>query len=120
MVVRGIRWIGYEEAIVTVSDGTHDCAAFCHPCSLTVGATLTEPLHALDVAEVRLSDGWSERIVNQAELGEFNHRVVARVLDFTRGVVSVGSISIDGVRLPGDVRDGEFVEFEVERLDVIA
>ena len=36
------------------------------------------------------------------------------------GMVAVGELEIEGVRLPGDVRRDDVVEFVADRLDVVA
>ncbi|REJ73593.1 MAG: hypothetical protein DWQ34_09945 [Planctomycetota bacterium] len=104
-----------------VTDGVHECIAFSHPCTLKIGASLDEPLHALDHGTVVRSSDHRESLRQQSRLGYFNYWVVARVASVSKkcGTVRVGGIIIDGIILPGDVAEGEVVEFSVERLDII-
>jgi hypothetical protein len=58
MYVKCIDWIDKDakEALVSVTDGTYECLAFCHPCRIEIGNSLFLPLCALDARSVVLVD----------------------------------------------------------------
>ena len=122
MIVREISPIGdSDSASLLVSDDTHEVVAFHHPSTLTVGATLTDPLDALDAENVVRA---ASDVVSIRRIGPegFAHRVVGLVRSVDNGsaTVGVGRILIANILLPGDIVVGEFVEFTVDRMDAVA
>lgn len=113
-----IDWLSEEaeEALLSVGDATLVMQVFCQPCWLQVGATLAEPVLAYDSTNiVRAAQELAyARLVRQP----FAHECGGKVVDAARGIAVVGSIPVelDG-RLPGDIRDGDWIEFSCTRLD---
>ena len=122
MIVREINPIGdSDSASLLISDGTHECVAFHHPCTLDLASSLTAPLAALDAENVVRADT-DVASIRRIDSSAFAHRIIGVVQSAINGsaLVSVGDILIDDIQLPGDVAVGEFVEFTVNRLDAFA
>lgn len=121
MIVKNIKWISRisEEAEVELSDGEFICVAFSHPCSVKIGDKISEPLHIFSMKS-------AIRCQESAELGIWNiqgqglsRKIIARVLDTSEQVVTVGNITmiIDDY-LPGGIVTGDLMEFECARIDL--
>ena len=124
VVVREIYWCGDAEADLLLSDGVHECRAFCHPCGYKVGDVVTNLLNVLDTGVVMISTELSLRIEQQGGSSSLEHWIVGRVKELVEGAVSkegsvsVGSFEIQGIDFPGDIQKGDIVEFAASRLDV--
>ncbi|MFJ5283355.1 hypothetical protein ACIP66_05785 [Pseudomonas sp. NPDC088429] len=121
VIVKNIKWISQisEEAEVEISDGEFTCIAFSHPCRASIGDKVNEPLHIFSMKNAM-------RCTELAELGIWNiqgqdlsRKVIARVLDTSEQVVTVGKITmtIDDY-LPGGIIVGDLIEFECARIDL--
>ena len=106
------------EAEVVVTDGQYRCLAYCHPCALSAGDPIPGRLHVLERGTICVSTQTACSITRQSRLGHFDQWFVARVADRIRGIVSVGKLYLDGLRLPGDIKNGELVEFAATRVDI--
>jgi hypothetical protein len=106
------------EAEVIVTDGQHHCLAYCHSCELSAGESIPGRLHVLEHGNICVSRETKCGISRQSRLGHFNQWFVARVEDRVSGLVSVGKLCLDGLRLPGDIKNGELVEFAATRVDI--
>jgi hypothetical protein len=121
MKVKEIKWFSKDsdEASVIVSDGVYECLAFCHPCYLNVGDEIIEPLHSLDETSVHRVENQKVNLKRESGNDNWNHELVALVLDIEKNLVQVGQIKIILNSLPGDVANGDFVECFPSRLDII-
>lgn len=121
MRIREIRWIDKDsnEASVVVSDGFFECLAFCHPCHLTVGDKILEPLQSLGESGIYLVKHKNIGLKQQSGNDSWNHELVGLVLNKDRNLVQVGRLEIILNSLPGDVINGDFVECYPIRLDII-
>lgn len=112
---------GEESASVTLSSGTAEIAAFCHPCCLDAGQRIPNRLTVLDTRLLQppYCDDWPED--EREELGrdrlvrKRRHEYVGTgtVIDADDGLVAVCGFVIDFGSLPS-VRH---VEFDIVRLD---
>lgn len=121
MIVKRREWLSEvaKEAILIVGDSGFECASFSHPCEIEVGATIDDPLFAINIKSLFLEP--SDASLQISRVGDsLEHKVVARVVDVESSTVSVGSLIIElDEALPGDVSANDIVSFSCGRLDVI-
>ncbi|MBP6104281.1 MAG: hypothetical protein KBD23_05280 [Gammaproteobacteria bacterium] len=121
MIVKKLNWLSEEgqEAELVVSDGTYECVAFCHPCSLSEGGKIQECLYAFDTENLMLSDE-KAYLIKQREPEMFEHDCIAQVVDRSKELVRVGDLLIVlDETLPIGCDDRTFVQFSCGRLDVL-
>ena len=105
-----------NEADIIVSDGTFDLTCYCHPSDLYKAGT-----------EVKLITSLFTKNIMRAENEEFSifklkdfyaYHLQGKIMDLTKSNVCIGNleITIDG-SIPNDIKSGEFIEFDVLRLD---
>jgi hypothetical protein len=115
-----VEWLdkGAEEAVVTVSDGSHSIRCFAHPFRGQAGAPVSSPVMTLDAEHfVRVTD----RMAEVRAVGDFKHEIVGIVTQTSPPTVRAGEIFIKlDAPLPGDVKAGDLVEFVAERIDYVA
>lgn len=122
MKITKLNWISEaaKEAELTVSDGIHECLAFSQPCNVQENETLIEPLHAMDIENLRkvFDQTYDEKIMRINE-SYFSHYCVAKVVKTSESIVSVGSIIIQlESTIPSWANEGDLVEFSCSRLDI--
>ena len=117
MIVEQITWLSKEarEAQITVRGDGVTALVFCHPCKLSVGARINEPLHAFGASAIQISRSQEERIENQKGL---THFVQGKVVKYETPTVSAKGflIQIEDY-FPGGIRQGDYISFECARLD---
>jgi hypothetical protein len=104
------------EADIIVSDGIYELLCYCHPLeSLDIGAQVVSisSLFAEDIMRVQ-----SEEYRIQKSEGYYAYHLTGKIEDTKTPVVKIGDLKIIlDHPLAKDIRQGEFVEFEVQRLD---
>ncbi|MDY6937919.1 MAG: hypothetical protein SWY16_09650 [Cyanobacteriota bacterium] len=118
--MKSIRWIGCEEAEVELSNDNDNeeqtILAFCHPCTLKLGDRVNQPLEAFDTGIIVISQ--IENVVIEKQTG-FSYRIIAKSIDISARIVDACGILIRLPKLPYLCHVGEFLEFYVERLDLV-
>lgn len=121
MIVHDIDWISDpedREAFVLVGGRTLTLWAFSHPCDLSVGSLIVEPLSGLDCLSY-IAEKESEDFV---ELVDKNSRsyticgIVAR--KEPKVIVYVDGILINISYLSADIRVGDRILMQCARIDV--
>lgn len=120
MQIIDINWLSksFGEAEVIVSDGSYICAAYSMPCDAFIGQVLQAPLHVFSICNLMRSDAGGLRIdrIKPTGLAQF---LVAAVADVKKKYLSVGGLNfVLDDNLPGDIKDGDLVEFECARIDM--
>lgn len=121
MIVKNIKWISRtsEEAEVEITDGEFTCIAFSHPCSANIGDEVNGPLHIFSLKSAMRCEGFAELGIWNIQKQGLSRKVIARVLDASKQVVTVGKITmIIEDYLPGGVVVGDLIEFECARIDL--
>ncbi|MDE5856411.1 MAG: hypothetical protein K2H06_05135 [Anaeroplasmataceae bacterium] len=102
------------EAEIVVKNNDYELLCYC-------------PSNVNDLKEINLHTMLSKNIVkSEVDTGEivkldayFAYKLCCKVIDFKEQLVALGEIKIYlDSSLPGDVKNGDFVEFEVMRLDI--
>jgi hypothetical protein len=120
MKVIKLTWLSKEakEAELIVSDGNYKCVVFSHPCEVSEGDLLKEPLHAFIVKDLMISND-QNYFMSTIKPGRLSHRCVAKVVDENTGLVKIGNINILlDEKLPMGTKSGDFIEFICVRLDL--
>lgn len=106
VIVKNINWISRtsEEAEVELSDGEFICVAFSHPCSVKIGDQISEPLHIFSMKSATRCQDFAELWIGNIQGQGLSRKVIARVLDVSEQVITVGKITmiIDDY-LPGGI-----------------
>jgi hypothetical protein len=121
MIIKKLTWLSQEgqEAELVVSDGTYECLTFCHPCNLSEGQKIQNPLYAFMTENLMLSYK-EEHSIKQLKPEMFGHFCIAQVMDRAKNLVTVGGLSIIvDEDLPIGCDNDTFVEFSCGRLDVL-
>lgn len=120
MIIEEIKWMdrSIREAIVLVSDGRYSVVCFSHPCNYSVGEHVKDLLYCLDAQDVMLADQNTYMVSYDA--WEFPHKICGRLCDSSRGIVYVGELQfqIDANIIPGDIKNGQFIQFSTSRIDL--
>mgnify|MGYP006149123341 CR=1 FL=1 len=121
MIINKKEWLSEraEEALLYIGSGSSEIAAFCQPCGFDAGDNLSEPLVAVSVKQLQKEASTSNE--QAFRVGDtLAHSIVATVVDCHMGIVTVDDVTIDvDDALPGDIKNGDRVTFDVNRLDVI-
>ncbi|MEO7162909.1 MAG: hypothetical protein ABI041_08315, partial [Bdellovibrionia bacterium] len=111
-----LRAESIKEAILTLSTGKNNFEVFSHPCPFKEGDIISSPLSSFDTENIMRTPPQETYIISTGDA--FENKIVAKVIDVKIPLVCVGNIAIElGSRLPGDILEGEYIEFTSGRLD---
>lgn len=121
MKVTRIDWLAKaaDEALVIVTDGTYEIAAYSQPCEFAVGEKLSMPLMALGVQGLRVipDDAPEPSIIKRAT--GLGYEIAGEVADRESRLIAVGGIRIESdVPLAKDIKNGATVVFSCDRVDI--
>jgi len=119
--VKKIDWLSREalEAEVVVTDGEFEITCFAQPLNYQVGSELKDPICCYNVANVIKLD---REFYTIKKLGEyFAYSLSGKLVDKQLEKVMVGELllELDNNILPGDIKNGDFISFSCQRLDII-
>lgn len=120
MKVSKISWLSKsaEEAEVEIVAGQFSCTVFSHPCNVSVGEKIVEPLHIFSAKNIMLSDHAVPEITKISE-SSLSQRIVAQLIDGPSKMLAVGEIKLVLEEyLPGGIVEGNFVQFTCARVDL--
>lgn len=108
--------INSYEADVIVSDGYYEIMCYCHPLeNINLGAIVTNisTLFANDIMRID-----SEEYLVRKQIGYYSYYLQGKVLETQKPLIGIGKIAIALDKpLSKDIKQGEFIEFKVERLN---
>lgn len=112
-----------REGDVVVSDGTFDILCFTDllPKEYHVGSEFQEPISCFGgEANVVVSEK-NEFALTKIENDYYAYSACGKVIDVEKGLLCLGDIIIEKGEhsLPGDIKKGQYVEFDVWRFDVM-
>lgn len=106
-----------DEAIVAVKDGNIEIFVYCHPYDYAVGDEVEMELHPVDVRAIRQTDENGAVISRHHDGLGYDLKVV--VHDIDDGLAKLGEVVlVFDEPLPGDIRNGDRVEFSCSRIDL--
>ena len=118
MIIKRINYIGQDEAIVVISDGEFDIIAFAHPFNGKINDNLSVPLLCLNSENIVKVNGEKYRVITSNN--EFEQYFQGKVIDKDNSIVNIGNIKIElDSNLPQDIKNGDFITFKCNRLDII-
>jgi hypothetical protein len=107
-----------EEALVHISDGVYECAAFCQPCNKSPGDVIEEPLFAFN-SQSPVLIATQETPYIKRKNNSLGYEILARVKNVENDLLQVGAILIElDVNLPGGVKVNDCIKFTCGRLDI--
>ena len=115
-----IRWINEaaKEAEVSVSNGKSIILCFSQPFNYHINDVLTLPIYCYDVRIISKSIEAGFEIV---KLGQpFDYHLKGKLVNHEDKIVDLDGyqISLDDADLPGDINNGDTIEFVASRLDI--
>ena len=120
MYIKSVRWIDKEakEAEVVISDNNYELLCFSHPFTKNVGEKLEEPISCLNVEDV--FKAFKEEVYVVKYENYFSYSIRGLLYNKKDKIVLVGDIklSLEDEYIPNDLREGEYIEFKVSRLDL--
>lgn len=102
VIVREVEYLSKdaEEALVYLTDGVYECAAFCQPCDKVAGDLIKQLLVAFGTQGVEIAN--SDVLAIKRIGSTFGYEVCAEVIDVDLRILKVGSILLElDVSLPG-------------------
>ena len=121
MKVERIEWLDEEskEGNVTVTDGKYLVLCFGDGLEYVVGDVIKEPLMCLDVDNVMHSEEKEPMI--QQNFDEYECFVRGQIF-LEDNIVKIGEIKISIAEqyYPKDIKDKEFVEMKISRIDILS
>lgn len=119
--IEKIEWIDEDikEADVTISDGTYSVICFACPFILHENDLFQDRISCLDVEYV-LKAFESNPIVEKRD-DAYSYFLRGKLIDRENKIIKIGEIEIDisDADVPGDIREGDIIEFIVSRLDIL-
>ncbi|AOY76022.1 hypothetical protein [Clostridium formicaceticum] len=120
MFIKSVNWIDEEsqEAEVVVSDNSFELLCFSHPFRNKLGEELIEPIYCFDVSNVVLA--FEQIPYAKKNKNSYGYSIRGLFINKDDKIVLIGNIKLcleDG-KIPSDISEGEYIEFDVSRLDV--
>lgn len=105
------------EADIIVSDDELEILCYAQPFSGKYNVDFV--LCPLDYSDIMTATK-NEYSIEKLETGFYDYFLRGKLINLEKGLVQIGGIIIKGIRyLPKDIREGEYIEFSVERMDLI-
>ena len=105
------------EADIIVSDDELEILCYAQPFSGKYNVDFV--LCPLDYSDI-MTASKNEYLVEKLNTGFYDYFLRGKLLDVEKGLVQVGGITLQGLRyMPKDIRQGEYIEFSVARIDLI-
>lgn len=117
MWIKKIQWISEDalEADVVITDGVYELICFSQPCTYKEEDVIKEVIYAYNPHFIHLSDK-REEYIEMYSIG--GYKLTVRVIDAKKQLVSIGDILIEIDCIPGDIVNGDIIEFSCSRLDL--
>ncbi|MEH2401555.1 hypothetical protein [Nostoc sp.] len=107
-----------EEALVHISDGVYECAAFCQPCNISLGDVIKNALFAFNSQSTVLNTTEETPYIKRKD-NSLGYEILARVTNVENKLLQVGAILIElDVDFPGEVKINDCIKFTCGRLDI--
>ena len=120
MHIKKIDWLDEQikEAVIIVANNRESLICFSCPFLYSIDDVLTEPLECLDTDEIVCSAEQKDAIEKMD--GVFQYRLQGQLRDSKRGIMDVCGfvIHIDSEKIPGDIRDGMYIQIVTSRIDI--
>jgi hypothetical protein len=120
MFIKEIQYLSEpaREALLTISDGSNECIAFCQPCDKSVGEVIKDSLYIFEAYQIQISGTDREYL---KPIGRyFRHEICATIKNIQSRILKVGSILLEiDSDLPGDISKGDKVNLICERIDIL-
>ena len=106
-----------NEADIIVTDGTYEVLCYCHPAEFyEKGSTVQEILSLFAKDIMRISDKMYE--VKKLEDDYYAYHLQGEVIKIDKPIIRIGGLEIVlDSPLAKDIKLGEFIEFDVYRLN---
>jgi|SRR5690606_9217813 len=118
--IQKINWLSKEikEAEVCIFDGIFKIVVFSHPFIGKEGDIIAELLYALNTKNITIS-GIEEYCIERIS-NTFSYYILGTIINKNTNQIKVGEFIIElDVELPNDVKNGNFISFNCDRIDVV-
>ncbi len=118
MTAKKIEWLNRDddEAEVLASDGTWSCKVYSMPCQISKEGDEIKWLACLLCSEIVSADTCEfslARLINKP----YGYEIIGQISDAKEGLVAVGGlVFLVDQSIPGDLNEGDWVQFTVDRV----
>jgi hypothetical protein len=120
MFIKAISWINkdIQEAEVLVSDNFFELLCFSQPLKKHIDEEFKEPIYCFGVSDVMLSTERTSYVKKKDDA--YGYFLRGEVLNRNDQIVRLGYIELclDDCYIPNDIKNGEYIEFNVSRLNI--
>lgn len=120
VIVEKINWIDKEEreADVTITDGIYSVLCFSHPCNQNEKDIFNNLIYCFDAYDIVKSFECNPAIIKKS--GFYEYMLSGELKSKEDKIVKIGELQIDisDGDIPKDINEGDYIEFQVMRLDV--
>lgn len=120
MIIKSINWINKnaQEAEVIVTDNSFELMCFSHPFTKCLNQELQAPIYCFDANNIVLAFEKKPYAVKKSDA--YDYFIRGKLANKDKKIVLLGSIELylDNSYIPKDIDEGEYIEFDVSRLDL--
>lgn len=120
MRIEEIKWLdkGEKEAVLKVVSDENCLMCFSCPCVYNVGDILAAPLECLSTDNIIMCEAKESAIEKMDD--EFKYKLIGELKNIQNGIVEVKgfNLHIDEEKIPKDMSNGVYIQFEVSRIDI--
>ena len=107
-----------KEADILVTDGEYQLLCYAQPFSLEECQTEVAALYAFGCENIEKSENCAVNIVEQTDY--YAYELSAEVLSKVEQTVKLGQLVLHlDATIPGDIQNGDYVTFRLQRIDAI-
>ena len=119
MIVKDIKYLdeSRNECFLTLTSQDAELICFSDMKEFFCGEEINTTLEANFVNNIRICKDEEELIF---KIGDHNYQIIGRLFNKNEGLIAVKSflIHVAPYIIPNDLKDGDFIYFEVERFDL--
>lgn len=119
MMIKEIKYLdkSRNECFLTLISQDAELICFSDMREVFLEEVVNTPLEAISVSNIQILKNEDERIF---KIGDHNYKIFGRIVNRNEGIIVVKSflIHINPYIIPNDIKDDDFICFEVERFDL--
>ena len=121
MYIKSIDWVDFpaQEAKILITDGFYECIGYSYGYDFHLGEILKHPLYANSCSDVMISFNKEFFIEPASSSTNLHQKGVGELIDISKNLIQIGNLLIQLDNIPSDLKEGDYLEFNCFRLDVI-
>ncbi len=107
-----------NEADIIVTDGQYELMCYCHPADVYDSKAKVSEIIALFAQDIIRIDSEDSKIIKLKDY--YSYQLQGKIVNKNVPIVCIGELTIKlDTSTPKDLKEGEYIQFNVERLDCI-